>query len=128
MIECINLSESDLTENKSRYTNLHIRPANHKSSKLTGVSQTSQISMSGKRSIQVWTFDQVRIGGIKPADIRSKDCSILKCYRTGRGDWVTLCVCVVGLWSKVGWHAGDVAGGRHGGGRDRGGHGTRAVI
>lgn len=30
--------------------------------------------------------------------------------------------------SKVGWGAVDVAGGRHGEGRDRGGHGSRAVI
>lgn len=45
--------------------------------------------------------------------------------------WETIYVCVhvrVGLRSKVGWSFGDVAGGRHGGGRDRGGRGSRAVI
>lgn len=34
----------------------------------------------------------------------------------------------VGVRSKVEWGVGDVAGGRHGGGRDRGGRGSRAVI
>lgn len=35
----------------------------------------------------------------------------------------------VGGWEQqVGWDVGVVAGGRHGGGRDRGGRGSRAVI
>lgn len=47
------------------------------------------------------------------------------------GDNIRVCVCQyvwVGARTKVEWGVGDVAGGRHGGGRDRGGRGSRAVI
>lgn len=46
---------------------------------------------------------------------------------TGRYVRATTHVCL-DVRSKVGWGAVDVAGGRHGEGRDRGGHGSRAVI
>ncbi len=74
---------------------------------------------------------------LKHTWVQNKQQKEKKTYIAIKNDNRGMSVCVtdstcgrvwVGVRSKVEWGAGDVAGGRHGGGRDRGGRGSRAVI